>query len=111
MKNKKKTKLYHWQQWLKNEGGKCAKCGRTDHLTVDHIIPVSLLGTMQLPSDPAYEDSDNFQVLCRWCNSLKANQLDHLNPKTVPLLKKYVKEYGEIHESYTGSLLPSEDKQ
>lgn len=110
-KYKKRTKLYEWQQKVKNEKCECAKCGRKDHLTVDHIIPTSLLGIMNLPSDPAHEDSDNFQILCRWCNTLKANQLDHLNPKTVPLLNKYVKEYGEIHENHTNDLLLSESKQ
>ena len=95
MKGKKHTALHHWQQKVKDGDNQCAKCKRKDHLTVDHIIPTSILQVLNLPSDPAREDEDNFQILCRWCNTLKANQLDHLNPKTVPLLKKYVSEYGD----------------
>jgi hypothetical protein len=43
-------------------GANCAKCGRNDDLTIDHIIPISLGGT-NTPS--------NLQALCRRCNSAK----------------------------------------
>lgn len=93
MKTKKKTKLYDWQQKAKT--AQCEKCRSESYVTVDHIIPVSLL--KELGSiDGCYEDEENFQFLCVLCNTQKANRLDHLNPKTVPLLKKYVAEYENL---------------
>ena len=93
MKSKKKTKLYEWQQKAKNGDGACGKCKRTDHLTVDHIIPISLIMLLGIDKEDHFNDEENFQFLCRWCNTLKGNNLDHLNPKTIPLLKQYVKWY------------------
>ncbi|MDQ2727533.1 MAG: HNH endonuclease [Actinomycetota bacterium] len=40
----------------------CLRCGATDHLTGDHIIPVSRGGQTTL---------DNLQLLCQSCNSKK----------------------------------------
>jgi len=47
------------------ENSPCASCGRTDHIQVDHIIPVSKGGT----SEP-----ENLQPLCRRCNTAKGNR-------------------------------------
>ena len=91
MKTKKKTKLYEWQQKAKT--GQCERCGSTVNVTVDHIIPVSLLKELGVDM---YECDGNFQLLCRLCNTFKANRLDHLNPNTIPLLKKYVEEYEKL---------------
>ncbi len=44
----------------------CKVCGTTEHLTVDHVIPVSKGGTNSL---------ENLQVLCNDCNQLKADKL------------------------------------
>lgn len=93
MKSKKQTKLYLWQQKAKNGLGACEKCKRTDNLTVDHIIPITFIQQLGIPKEEHYNDEENFQFLCRWCNGMKANQLDHLNPKTIPLLKKYIAWY------------------
>lgn len=102
MKTKKKTKYYEWQQKAKT--GACEKCGFNVRITVDHIIPVTLLTELGC-RDAAYEDEENFQLLCQLCNTLKSNRLDHLNPKTVFLLKKYVAMYEEqlspTHPSHT----------
>src|SRR3990167_1390019 len=38
----------------------CKKCGSTDYLTIDHIIPISRGGL---------HESENLQTLCRSCNS------------------------------------------
>ncbi len=92
-KGHKHTKLWEWQQWEKSANAECAKCGRKDHLTVDHIIPIAILELLCVPREERDEDEENFQWLCRWCNKLKGFSLDHLNPKTVPLLKKYVEQY------------------
>jgi 5-methylcytosine-specific restriction endonuclease McrA len=44
----------------------CVRCGSTEELTLDHIIPVSwgILSRHAL---------DNFQMLCNHCNGLKKN--------------------------------------
>jgi len=47
---------------------KCAACPSTEHLEIDHIIPISRGGS----SEP-----DNLQVLCRKCNRRKRVQLSH----------------------------------
>lgn len=46
--------------------GVCARCGATDDLEVDHVIPYSKGG--------AHEE-DNFQCLCSKCNRRKGAQL------------------------------------
>ena len=47
------------------ESSPCASCGRTNHIQVDHIIPVSKGGTSELK---------NLQPLCRRCNTAKGNK-------------------------------------
>lgn len=44
------------------DGHACRHCGRTEHLSLDHIHPYSLGGEDAL---------DNLQTLCRSCNSRK----------------------------------------
>jgi len=38
-------------------------------------------------------DWDNFQALCRKCNTLKSGRFDLSNEKTKPLLIKYINKY------------------
>lgn len=45
--------------------GKCAYCGATEYLTVDHIVPLSDYGT---------NARTNLQCLCNDCNQAKGNQ-------------------------------------
>jgi 5-methylcytosine-specific restriction endonuclease McrA len=47
-------------------GSICAKCGATEDLTIDHIIPMARGGT---------NDLENLQILCRKCNSSKGAKL------------------------------------
>ena len=47
------------------DGGKCKKCGTTEKLSVDHIIPESKGGTL---------DILNLQTLCMPCNRKKGNR-------------------------------------
>jgi 5-methylcytosine-specific restriction endonuclease McrA len=64
----------------------CTKCGETKMLTLDHIVPQSLL------QDLGVFDiiEDNYQILCRYCNHKKSNRLDMLNPKTKEILRKII---------------------
>jgi hypothetical protein len=47
---------------LKRDGYKCLKCGNTEKLQIDHIMPVSKGGENKL---------SNLQTLCNICNSKK----------------------------------------
>jgi hypothetical protein len=47
---------------FERDGGKCLRCGSTEHLSVDHITPLANGGT---------NDKDNLQTLCKKCNSIK----------------------------------------
>lgn len=89
MKIKHRSKLFAWQE-NGREGGVCQRC--THHvatLTVDHIIPVSILLPIDRTGELVYEDEENFEFLCRACNGFKGNNLDIFNPKTKTLLLKY----------------------
>lgn len=46
----------------KRDSGKCRHCGGTDHVEIDHVIPISRGGT---------GDIENLQLLCRKCNRKK----------------------------------------
>ena len=51
-----------WAARCAEFGNKCAHCGTTEALEIDHIKPISLGGTNTI---------DNVQPLCRRCNSSK----------------------------------------
>lgn len=73
------------------DGAVCRRCGKTDTLTLDHVVPVWLIGQMLgLLRSQCYDDHENLEILCRRCNVFKGGRLDFLNPKTKPLLQKYV---------------------
>lgn len=70
---------------LMERDARCAKCPRTDNLTLDHIIAQALLADFGI--DIAREViPENYQLLCRPCNVFKADRLDLANPKTKALL-------------------------
>jgi 5-methylcytosine-specific restriction endonuclease McrA len=71
----------------------CKRCMSHTDLTIDHIIPVSFLLTQLGATVNETYDWDNFQVLCRPCNTLKAGRFDLSNPKTKELLIKYTNKY------------------
>lgn len=52
---------------LERDKHKCKQCGATEHLCIDHVIPVSRGGD---------SSSENLQVLCFSCNTKKGNKLD-----------------------------------
>ena len=86
---------------LKKNGGHCAypRCGESTHLTIDHIIPKIVLTSLGFV-DAYKTDDDNLQILCKQHNSDKGNLLDYTNPKTLPLLKKYINRWIEKHSDY-----------
>lgn len=90
-----------YKKRLQRNGGQCQhpRCTTTLNLTVDHIIPRQLLKCFGMEHF-ADTDEDNFQVMCKKHNVEKANQLDYTNPKTLPLLKKYVNIWIEKHSDY-----------
>lgn len=51
---------------FKKYNNQCLFCNSKEHLTIDHIIPLSLGGTNYM---------ENLQLLCRSCNSRKSNQI------------------------------------
>lgn len=91
---KRKGKKYVEQAYkevVERDGAKCKKCGATSALTLDHIVPVSLLRQLVgMDVHQKYDDIENMEILCRRCNLFKQNQLDMANPKTKPLLQKYL---------------------
>ncbi len=92
---KKHTKLWDWQQRIKNGQYECLKCSSKENLSVDHIIPCSILEPLYYDSpegryDMLYNDEENFQILCKYCNGQKAGKLDVRNPKTIILLERLV---------------------
>jgi 5-methylcytosine-specific restriction endonuclease McrA len=76
-------------------GNKCEKCSKHvsegAKLTIDHIIPVSILNQMGIIGNETFQE-ENFNVLCTICNNLKGEKLDFSNPKTKELLLKYLNE-------------------
>lgn len=65
-KKKKKIPARLQVKVLVRDGGKCLACPSTEDLAVDHIVPESQGGTL---------DIDNLQTLCRSCNSRKRTQM------------------------------------
>lgn len=92
MLKKKNSKLSEWQNKAR-QGGKCAACKKVvKNLTVDHIVPVTIVRNLDLTGEAIYEDEENFELICSPCNSLKGHNLDRKNPKTKRLLEKYLKD-------------------
>lgn len=58
------VKLKVWRR----DGGKCVKCGATDNLHFDHVIPYSKGGTSL--------DSSNIQLLCLRHNLEKRDKIE-----------------------------------
>ena len=51
---------------IDRDGGKCRKCGSTQDLTIDHIVPKKYGGG---------STRDNLQILCGSCNNKKGHRL------------------------------------
>ncbi len=64
---------------------KCRKCGRTDNLTLDHIVPQSILFLFGVDINLEVIPG-NYQILCRLCNQFKSSRLDFAIPDTKELM-------------------------
>lgn len=62
--------LDEWMALLAKHEGKCAVCGSTDDICIDHVIPLSKGGTDAI---------ENIQPLCRMCNASKGNKITDKN--------------------------------
>ena len=94
-KNRYKKTKWFWALELAQSGAeRCAKCGEAQDLTIDHIVPVSLLKQFLLGSvedyDLQYNYAQNFQVLCYQCNKQKADKIEIENPRTYEILEKVI---------------------
>lgn len=69
--------------------------------TVDHLIPVKILEDLGL-LDMLW-DKDNLGILCTKCNAKKGMTLDFADPRTIPLLEKFLQIYKE-RQSQTGTV-------
>ncbi len=72
---------------LKQGNERCARCSRTDNLTLDHIIPIRLLADFGCDITRTIIEG-NYQLLCRPCNIFKGGRLDFSIPETKHLLIK-----------------------
>lgn len=71
----------------------CTRCNSHENLTIDHIIPLHFLVEQFGATKEETFDWDNFQVMCRRCNTLKSGRFDLSHPKTKILLTKYINKY------------------
>lgn len=81
-------------------GNKCAKCGSTKAITVDHIIQQVLLEPFGFVNWG--HKQNNLQLLCQPCNVRKGCDLDYTNPRTLLLLR----EMFERVEFFHGKIAP-----
>ena len=68
-RNNKAGKI-DWDAWLEKLEyleNRCQCCGTTEHITIDHIVPLSRGGTNAV---------SNLQPLCRSCNCRKGNKYE-----------------------------------
>lgn len=87
MKTHKNSKLFEWQKRCKSGTEKCAKCGETRALTVDHIVPVFLLEQLGTEEMLSHDMELNYEILCVYCNRQKGSRLDVRNPKMYEVLE------------------------
>lgn len=52
----------HLPDLIERDGKYCQRCGTTEQLSIDHVVPLVRGGT---------NDFDNLQLLCNKCNSAK----------------------------------------
>src|SRR3990167_6668156 len=85
----KKNKIALEQAWYIDAKKESEKCGRTENLTIDHIISKNIIRSFGVDIDKHFDEND-LRILCFSCNQFKGNQLDFSTPKTKQLLLKYL---------------------
>ena len=75
---------------IARDGAKCRRCSETRFLSIEHIVPEWILKQLFASLEELYNDFDNLEILCRFCNQIKNGQLDFSNPKTKIILLKYI---------------------
>lgn len=70
-------------------GAKCMKCGTTDDLAVDHVVPFSVGGPNAL---------HNYQLLCGPCNSQKGARYRDYRPGSKRRLKAWKRAVAPIRQ-------------
>jgi hypothetical protein len=95
LKNKSQTegqnfyKTSEWiqskNQFLKDRDLICCKCGSTENIQVDHILPIRRYWKYRLCKN-------NFQLLCGLCNKNKGNIVEKFNGEFIELLNKELRQ-------------------
>lgn len=93
-----KTYLAKKEYLVKVLGNKCSGCSEifeNEDLTVDHILPMSLLKTyFGYTEKQTYNHKKhlvNLRLMCRRCNQIKSNSIDWSNEKIIEILNFYIK--------------------
>lgn len=63
--------IAEWRKLRRDFGNVCLRCGRTEDLTLDHVIPLVMGGDNHI---------SNLQLLCRTCNSWKNARIMDFRP-------------------------------
>jgi 5-methylcytosine-specific restriction endonuclease McrA len=96
-------KLAQRVEKIKNEliardGAICKKCGSIEDLSIDHIIPYSMLLMLgkcrningKIKGKLAFERLDWLELLCRKCNQKKGSTVDWDNPRSKIILHEII---------------------
>ena len=89
LKNKKQRERKEQEFVENNPTCPCGNHNEYNRVSYDHIIPQFFLMDLGIDTKLWY-DEENSQTLCNRCNNRKAHHLDFNNPKTKPLLLKYL---------------------
>ena len=76
-KQERATMRKYYKVWYEglvvSDGERCANCGMTENLVVDHILPIAKGGLSEI---------DNLQLLCRECNRIKGKLMIDCHTKS-----------------------------
>lgn len=67
---------------------KCLLCGSKDFLTLDHLIPVSVLRQFGISKYDSFKYEKNFAIMCKPCNSMKERYVLMELPETKEAIKQ-----------------------
>ena len=66
----------------------CCVCGSKDNLTLDHVIPISILDKMGIDKFSAFAYDKNFAIMCKICNGEKRGRIIRELPETREAIKQ-----------------------